>query len=277
MTGKRSTWKTIGIVLCTALIGASGCTLSSMHQTAPENSCEEDKYIVRLKQSEQLREQLHRQLTDCQAEAESLRTENRSARIELLEKGALIRQLDAQLSYRQQLIDEAVLEVVRAKAKLRSIESRAEAASAMAETEIALKGLKEKDFQGSNGASDQYDKVESMLKMSADEFKRENYGGALYLAGQAKVQIKAIQSSRSHEAGDELTAGEVLFRPSLPLIVLKRSNLRKFPDLDSEVLRVLEKGMPITGYSHKDVWVRVRFEDGESGWIHQSLIKTTSP
>ena len=42
------------------------------------------------------------------------------------------------------MLDEAVVEVVRTKAKLRSIESRAEAASSMAEAEIALKGLAER-------------------------------------------------------------------------------------------------------------------------------------
>jgi hypothetical protein len=234
--------------------------------------CEEDKYIAGLKQSEHLQEQLQSQLSQCQAEAESLRAEIRRSQIELLEKGALIRQLDTQIAYRQQMIDEAVVEVVRAKAKLRSIESRAEAASTMAETEIALKGLKAHNFSLSDGASDQFDKAKTMLTMSADEFKRENYGGALYLAGQAKSQIKAIQSSRNHDVSDELIAGEVLFRPPLSLLLLKRSNLRKVPDLDSEVLHVLEKGTPIIGYSHKDDWIRVQMEDGESGWVHQSLI-----
>ena len=274
---KWSTWKTLGIVLCTAFIGATGCLQSNVRQTGRKNPYEEDKYIAKLKQSGQLQEQLQSQLDDCRAEAESLRAAAQKTQIELLEKGALIRQLDSQLSARQQMIDDAVVEVVRAKAKLRSIESRAEAASAMAETEIALKGLKAYEFPGPKGASDQFDKAESMLKMSADEFQRENYGGALYLAGQAKAQIKAIQSSRNHEEREELIAGEVLFRPPLPLILLKRSNLRRVPDIDSDVLRVLEKGMPITGYSHKDDWVRVQMEDGGSGWIHQSLIKSTLP
>lgn len=265
--------KTLGTVLCALAFSAAGCSMSGVGRAPQLNPCDADEYIVRLKQSEQVQEQLRNQLDQCRAEAESLKAEISNTKIELLEKGALIRQLDSQVASRQQMVDEAVVEVVRAKAKLRSIESRAEAASTMAEAEIALKTLKAMEISDADGASDQFGKAESMLKMSASEFKRENYGGALYLAGQAKAQIKAIQGSLKQQSSSQLIAGEVLFRPPLPLILIKRSNLRKVPDLDAEVLRVLEKGMPVIGYSHKDNWVRVQMEDGESGWIHQSLIQ----
>ena len=266
---KRSKWTRSGTVVFITLVAIAGCRMSSLRPSPQATACDDSKYIAQLKRSEQLQEQLG----NCQAEAESLRAEIRESQIELLEKGAQIQQLETQKSYQQQMIDEAVVEVVRTKAKLRSIESRAEAASAMAETEIALKALKNQNFSDAYGASGPFDKAESLLRMSTDEFKRENYGGALYLSGQAKAQIKAIQSSHSHAAAPEMLAGEVVFSPPLPLTLLKRSNLRKAPDLNAEVLRVLEKGMPIIGYSHKDDWIRAQMEDGESGWIHQSLIQ----
>lgn len=262
------------ILLCAIALSAAGCSMSKLGRNSQITACEADEYAVRLQQSEQTRESLCGQLDQCRAEVESLKAEISKAKIELLEKAALIRQLDSQLAGRQQMIDEAVVEVVRAKAKLRSIESRAEAASTMAEAEIALKSLKGRDFSESSGeASGQFDKAESMLKMSAGEFRRENYGGALYLAGQAKAQIKAIKVSFKQQENGELITGEVLFRPPLPLILIKRSNLRTVPDLGSDVLQVLEKGTPVIGYSHKDEWVRIQMEDGPSGWVHQSLIQ----
>ncbi len=270
---KRSKLASYGTVLLIFLFGLVGCQTPRLRPSPQTNPCDENKYIAQLKRSEQLQEQLQEQLSNCQVEAEALKAEIRSSQIGLLEKGALIQELNAQISNQQQTIDEAVVEVVRAKAKLRSIESRAEAASTMAETEIALKSLKTQNFSDTGSASSQFDKAESLLKMSADEFKRENYGGALYLSGQAKAQIKAIQSRRNHEVSAEMVVGEVIFSPPLPLILLKRSNLRKAPDLNSDVLQVLEKGMPIIGYSHKDDWIRVQMEDGEFGWIHQSLIQ----
>jgi hypothetical protein len=193
-------------------------------------------------------------------------------KIALLEKEARNRQLEALLSFQKQMSDEAVIEVVRAKAKLRSIESRAEAASTMAETEIAIKGMKEVASTGSIGSSEQLIKADALLNMSTDEFRRENYGGALYLAGQAKIQIKAIKDNLEQDKLHEKTSGEVAFLPPLPLKLIKRSNLRDAPGFETKIRRIIEKGALIVGYSHKDEWIRVYTEDRESGWIHQSLV-----
>jgi predicted RNase H-like nuclease (RuvC/YqgF family) len=273
MAVKKFRWTSLGIALIISLHTLAGCAPSNLQKTPQTNSCEDSAHIAQLKKSEQLLSQMQNRLSDCRAEAESFNAQIQRSQIELLEKGAQIQRLESRISSQQQTIDEAVLEVVRTKAKLRSIESRAEAASTIAETEIALKDLKKQNFSDANSTSDPFDKVESLLRMSADEFKRENYGGALYLSGKAKAQIKGIQSSRNQEVGAEMSAGEVVFSPPLPLILIKRSNLRKSPDINSDVLRVLEKGMTVIGYSHKDEWIRVRMEDGEPGWIHQSLIQ----
>ena len=56
--------------------------------------------------------------------------------LRLLERDAQIKQLEERLNSQQEMLDEAIQEVVRAKAKLRSLESKAEAASEMAEAEI---------------------------------------------------------------------------------------------------------------------------------------------
>ena len=254
-----------------AFLLATGCAVARTPKAeGGDDACR--KVSARLKQQERLADQLRQQLEQSQAQTESRKSEIGRLQIKLLEKEALIRQLQDKASLQQQTIDEAVLEVVRAKAKLRSIESRAEAASTMAETEIALKTLKGQVLSPSTTVAGSIQKAESLLKMSTVEFKRENYGGALYLAGQARAQITAIQSGRQHALADDMLPGEKTFKPPLALILLKRSNLRKAPDLSSHVLRVLEKGTRIVGYSHKGEWIRVRTEAGESGWIHQSLV-----
>lgn len=192
--------------------------------------------------------------------------------LQLLESDARHQAQQAQLSLQQSMLDEAVLEVVRAKAKLRSIESRAEAASSMAEAEIALKGLAERLATGDGGPPEDYLKAEALLRMSTNEFKKENYGGSLYLAGQAQNQIRAIQSQLSHQADYALTPGEVLFAQPLPLKVLTRSNLRQKPSRQAKVKRTLDQGAMIVGYSYKAEWIRVHTEDGGQGWIFQTLV-----
>ena len=65
-------------------------------------------------------------------------------------------------------------------AKLQSVASRAQAASAMAEAEVALQTMR-----SSNQDPPEASQVSRLVKQSATEFDKQNYGGALYLANQA--------------------------------------------------------------------------------------------
>ncbi len=216
--------------------------------------------------------EFERQLAVCSEENENRRIENQRMRIAMLEKEARNRQLGVRLSFQKQMADEAVIEVVRAKAKLRSIESRAEAASTMAETEIAIKEIKQWASMGNIGSSEHLIKADALLKMSTEEFKRENYGGALYLAGQAKIQVKALKAGLEQDRLHDQISGEIPFFPPLPLKLIKRSNLRNAPDINSTIRRILDRDELVMGYSHKDEWIRVNTDFGDSGWIHQSLV-----
>jgi len=192
--------------------------------------------------------------------------------LQLLERDARYQAIIDQLANQQSMLDKAVVEVVRTKAKLRSIESRAEAASTIAEAEIALKGLKESIAAADAEPGEDYRKAEALLRMSTNEFKKENYGGALYLAGQTQSHIRSIQGNISRQGDYALTPGEVLFAQPLPLKVLKRSNLRTGPSMKYAVSRTLDAGTMIVGYSYREEWVRVHTEEGQQGWIFQALI-----
>jgi chromosome segregation ATPase len=201
---------------------------------------------------------------------ESIEDEIAKNNLRILEKEAQIRELEDRLESQQKMLDEAIQEVVRAKAKLRSLESKAEAASEMAEAEIAVKALKVQ--LAARGEDPEVAKADQLLKMSVEEFQKENYGGALYLTSQAKAQIKAGQMRLGDKKKLKSIEGEVLFAQPLPLQVLKNSNLREMPDLKSNILTTLEKGTPLIGYSHTEQWVRVIREDGVTGWIFQTLV-----
>ena len=256
------------------LFSSGGCTTPQIVEPPPQaDPCA--AYYSREKACDRLQQQmlgLKDQLAVCGSERDARQIEIQQMRIALLEKEARNRQLEARLSFQKQTADEAVIEVVRAKAKLRSIESRAEAASTMAETEIAIKGMKAWASSGTIGSSEHLIKADTLLKMSTDEFKRENYGGALYLAEQAKIQIKAIKDTLEQDKRYEKSSDEVVFLPPLQLKLVKRSNLRDTSDITSKIRRILDKGTLIVGYSHKDEWIRVNTAAGESGWIHQSLV-----
>ena len=210
-------------------------------------------------ESKKLQEALARQTTAN----EELEASTARLQLLLLEKEALAKDLERRLG-------EAILEVVRAKAKLRSLESKAEAVSTLAEAEIALKTLKN-NLPGTDRNPDVL-QAETLLRASGSELKKENYGGALYLATQAKTIINESQVRSQGRNAAPLLSGEVPFAMPVPLRLVGSSNIRQGPGLDSKVLSTLQDGAALVGYSYKGLWVRVRNEDIHDGWVYYTLI-----
>ena len=103
------------------------------------------------------------------------------------------------------------------------------------------------------------------------EFNKQNYGGALYLANQAKSVVGASRSGASGVRGP-LRPGEVLFALPLRLETVNRSNVREGPGAGYAVAFTLETGAPVVGYSYADQWVHIGDEAGRSGWMFQTLV-----
>jgi Tfp pilus assembly protein FimV len=180
----------------------------------------------------------------------------------LLEKGAQVEELQARL-------DQAREEVVRAMAKLQTLASRAEAASGIAEAEVALQPLRSAPNQQ---AAPEAAQAGRLLREASAEFNQENYGGALYLANQAKALAAAGTgrlSSREHSAD---RPGEMSFAVPIPLKTLGSGNVREAPGTNAPVAFAVEGGDSLTGYSYVEDWVRVSDDMGRGGWIYRKLI-----
>lgn len=190
--------------------------------------------------------------------------DRRIARLELalMEKEAQVDDLQARLDATRQ-------EVVRAMAKLQTLATRAEAASGMAEAELALQPLKVAAPQSSPEAA----QARRLLEESSEEFGKENYGGALYLANQAKTMAAA---GRGRLAGGERVAerpGETAFGLPIPLQAVSVGNVREGPGLGARVAFSVQPGDSLTGYSYVDEWVRISDGEGRGGWIFRSLVE----
>jgi uncharacterized coiled-coil protein SlyX len=192
--------------------------------------------------------------------------EQRAARLELK-----VLEQEAQVDELQSRLDDARREVVRAMAKLQSLATRAEAASGMAEAEIALQALRAGN--GNNAPpSPEYGQGSRLLQLATTEFDQQNYAGALYLATEAK---NAAAAGRGRVASDDRSAtrkGEVPFALPLRLQTTGRANVREGPGANFKVLFTLETGVPIVAYSYLDQWVRIRDDSDRPGWIHQTLV-----
>src|SRR3990172_7814993 len=118
-------------------------------------------------------------------ETVTVRDREQERRIAAMELQLLAK--DAQIDGLTRQLDDARQEVVRAMARLRTLATRAEAASGMAEAELAVQSLRAKAERSppERGPGAQ------RLTLSGGEFANENYGGALYLANQAKAAARA--------------------------------------------------------------------------------------
>jgi hypothetical protein len=177
---------------------------------------------------------------------------------------------EAQLRDVHERHEQAILEVVRAKAKLRSLESKAEAASTLAEAEVAIKTLKNQIASKDKDVDIQ--RAEELLRLGAEEFKKENYGGALYLTSQAKMLIKEGQERSITRDKLPLVPGEAAFAILVPLRSVNSAKLREGPGTSMKVVASLEEGTSLTGHSYKGPWVRVRAQDGRVGWVYYNQV-----
>jgi hypothetical protein len=190
--------------------------------------------------------------------------EQRAARaqVRLLEDEALISDLEVRL-------DDARQEVVRVMAKLQTVASRAEAASGIAEAQIALDSLK----AGADAPdSPEIAQAAKLLQMGSAEFDRQNYGGALYLANQAKSLAGAGRGLFAGGDRGSPRPGEVRFALPVPLRTLTSGRVHDSPGAGSKVLFTLAQGAAVTASSYVDAWLRITDDQGRSGWVYYTLV-----
>jgi hypothetical protein len=190
--------------------------------------------------------------------------DRRIARLELtlLERNAQVEELQARL-------DEAREEVVRAMAKLQTLASRAEAASGMAEAEVALQPLRMRSAQQTAPEAAQ---ATRLLREASAEFNQENYGGALYLANQAKALAAAGTGRLSARERTSDRPDEKPFAVPIPLRAVGSGNVREAPGTAAPVAFAVEGGDSLTGYSYVEDWIRISDDMGRGGWIFRKLI-----
>lgn len=191
--------------------------------------------------------------------------EPRVARLELqlLEKDAQIGELESRL-------EEARDQVVRAMARLQTASSRAEAASGMAEAELAIQS---RQRVGGTQANSEVAQAKRLMQQSTDAFNRGNFGGALYLANQAKL----IAAPARALGGERSVRGEVPFASPVTLKLTGKSNVRDGPGPNFRVTFTLAGGSVVTGYSYTEGWIRISDQTGRGGWVSRSLVGRGGP
>jgi hypothetical protein len=256
------------LILCFVCWAAVGCQTGQQVKRPESTPCPPDNRAALRSEISSLKQAL----ATSEQKVQRLGQELSTLKIQAIEQDTVINELRRRSEAQQKRLGAAIVDVVRSKAKLRSMESKAEAASTIAEAEIAFKALQSRAASFDWVALDEIAIAEHLLEMSADEFNIQNYGGALYLANQAKGRVRTAQDRLSSMVNTSPSSGEDFFSQPLPLKVLKKSNLRSGPGLEHEVLAELEKGTLIVGMSHKGLWIQVKAPKEMTGWIYRPLV-----
>lgn len=183
---------------------------------------------------------------------------------------ALLSEKDAQIQKLHRKLDDTIQEAVRTKSKLRSQENKADAVSSLAEAETAMKTL----MQSMPGEDQRTEitQANALMKIGADELKKENYSGTLYVTNQVKAILKDVQENAQGRNTMTPVDGEVLFALPLPLKIAASGKVRELPAADSAVVWSVERGASPVALSHKGPWIRVKGDGDRLGWIFYNLI-----
>jgi hypothetical protein len=193
-------------------------------------------------------------------------------RQELASRETELRDLRAQQRDQARALQETTKQADRAKVKLRRFATQADAASYLAEVEVALAAARSTPAAGARNPL--LSLAQEILDSSAAPFTHGDYGAAMDLAGQAEQLAATAAGVRARPASAPRKTADMPFAVTIPLRVRIESNLRRQPRDKGPPIGVLPEGTLLVARAYHDGWLRVETEDGRSGWIYQSLVGT---
>ena len=176
------------------------------------------------------------------------------------------RRLEERIALLQRDLELTETEIIRTKARLKGIETRAEASSAIAEARILAGRLDPKARAATLSLCN-----ENIAK-AEQQLSQVNYGAAVFFAMKAQDIAKKAQDGSS-DAGrypgpdDERPAPQATYR-----VKAKSAHIRKGPDVTEEVVAEATEGSVLEASAVKGDWVKVSY-NGTTGWVSRSVVE----
>jgi len=175
------------------------------------------------------------------------------------------RRLEERTALLQRDLELTETEIIRTKARLKGIETRAEASSAIAEARILAGRLDPKARAATRSlCNDNIAKAEQQLT-------QVNYGAAVFFATKAQDIAKKAQEAsdpgRRAVSDDERPAPQASYR-----VKARSANIRKGPEVTEDVLAEAPEGSVLEASAMKGDWVKVTY-NGTTGWVSRSVLE----
>jgi Bacterial SH3 domain len=179
------------------------------------------------------------------------------------------RRLEERIALLQRDLELTETEIIRTKARLKGIETRAEASSAIAEARILAGRLDPKARSATLSlCNENIAKAEAQL---TGALTGVNYGAAVFFAMKAQDIAKKAQEAsdpgRHAASDDERPAPQASYR-----VKAKSANIRKGPEVTEEVLAEAPAGSVLEASAVKGDWVKVTY-NGTTGWVSRSVLE----
>lgn len=184
----------------------------------------------------------------------------------LAEKDELIRRLNIRESDQAQELQKTSSEISRTQNKLHRLATQPEAASKMAEVEVAIATLEQSNLTKSNIAFKHL--AQRFLNAAMVVYRQKDYSQAMNYAAQSGELISAINSEKDTELQDAI----VPFRTPIFLRTIQVDNLRAEPNSTAKVVNRLKLNVPLTVSAYYHEWLYVQVSNNLSGWIQSSSV-----
>lgn len=170
------------------------------------------------------------------------------------------KKLEEMLTVLQQDLETTENELIRTKAKLKGIETKAEASSAIAEAQTLLLRSGDEKVRPTNVA-----RAREKLGIAEAQLRAGNYGAAVFFALQAQDLLEKPGRAWATSPPESPPAGAVV-------VTASSANVRSEPRRDAPVIATLPRGTSVVPLAEEGEWTRVEFK-GRTGWIAKSLIR----
>lgn len=185
-------------------------------------------------------------------------------RQELAARESELRELRATQREQAKTVQETTREVTRAKVRARRLATQADAASYIAEVEVAQKSARGSAASG----SPLLPLAQAFVEGASIAFAQGDYAGAMERAAQAEQLVAAALDAASSSARMRV-AGEVRIVPGIPLRAGAAARLLREPQPNAPVVASLDKDTALVAHGYKAAWMRVETGDGRVGWLPQ--------
>ncbi|HET7293886.1 MAG TPA: SH3 domain-containing protein [Vicinamibacteria bacterium] len=175
------------------------------------------------------------------------------------------RRLEERVAVLTRDLDLTETEVIRTKAKLQGLETKADATSVIAETRVLFRRALQQ-----RGRTPSLLRCEELLDRAEAMVEANNHGAAVFMA--LKVQELLKDTRRSFSATASEDGGDRPAPKRQYTVTAEFANLRTEPSRSGAVVQRIKKGTLLEATRQRGDWLQVQVGDA-TGWIARALVE----